>query len=128
MPTVNLTALFVEKIKPNGKRTDYFDDSLPGFSLRVSEKGLKSWCVSYRFAGRWTRFTFATFPVTSLAEARKNAKDALHDVAHGVNPATKKKLDRNADTFDYLAKEYVERHASGMRRSRNGAGRRISES
>lgn len=117
MPTVNLTALFVEKVKPNGKRTDYFDDSLPGFSLRVSEKGVKSWCVSYRFAGRWTRFTFATFPVTSLAEARKKAKDALHDVAHGVNPATKKKLDRNAETFDYLAQEYIERHAKTKKRS-----------
>ena len=92
MPNKNLTAAFVEKVKPNGKRTDYFDTSLAGFSLRVSENGIKSWCVSYRFAGKWTRYTFGTFPVIKLAEARDKARDALHDVAHGINPATKKKV------------------------------------
>src|SRR6266571_4009018 len=117
MPTANLTAAYVEKLKPNGKRTDYFDGSLPGFSLRVSERGVKSWCVSYRFGGKWTRHTFGTFPVIPLAEARKRAKDALHDVANGINPATKKKAEREAETFDYLAREYLERHAKPKKRS-----------
>lgn len=117
MPSVNLTAVFVEKRKNNGKRTDYFDDSLPGFSLRVSENGVKTWCVSYRFAGKWTRYTFGTYPVIKLAEARETAKDALHDVAHGINPATKKKSERNADTFHYLAHEYLERHAKPKKKS-----------
>jgi len=117
MPTKNLTAQFVEKVKTNGKRTDYFDDSLPGFSLRVSEKGVKSWCVSYRFEGKWTRYTFGTFPVIKLAEARQTANDALHDAAHGINPATKKKVEREADTFAYVANEYLERHAKAKKRS-----------
>jgi len=117
MPNKNLTAAFVEKVKPNGKRTDYFDTSLAGFSLRVSENGIKSWCVSYRFAGKWTRHTFGTFPVFKLAEARDKARDALHDVAHGINPATKKKAERCAETFDYLADEYMERHAKKRKRS-----------
>ena len=68
MPTINLTAAFVEKVKSNSKRTDYFDDSLPGFSLRVSEKGIKTWCISYRFSGKWTRYTFGIFPVIPLKE------------------------------------------------------------
>lgn len=117
MPNVNLTAAFVEKVKPKEKRIDYFDTSLPGFSLRVSEKGIKSWCVSYRFGGKWTRYTFASFPVIRLAEARQTAADALHDVAHGINPATKKKVERNSETFDYLAAEYLERHAKPKKKS-----------
>ncbi|RPH32137.1 site-specific integrase [bacterium] len=117
MPSVNLTAVFVEKVKPNGKRIDYFDDSLPGFSLRVSENGVKSWCVSYRFGGKWTRYTFGTFPILSLKDARQRAKDALHDVADGINPATRKKLERDADTFDYLAAEYLERYSKTHKRS-----------
>ncbi len=117
MPNKNLTAAFVEKVKSNGKRTDYFDTSLPGFSLRVSENGVKSWCVSYRFAGKWTRHTFGAFPVIKLSEAREMARDALHDVVHGINPATKKKTERCADTFDYLANEYLERHAKIKKRS-----------
>jgi integrase len=117
MPTINLTARFVETAKPNGRRTDYFDDSLPGFSLRVSENGVKSWCVSYRFAGKWTRHTFGTFPVLKLADARQRAKDALHDVADGINPATRKRAERDAETFEYLAQQYMERHAKAQKRS-----------
>lgn len=117
MPTINLTAAFVEKVKAKDKRIDYFDTSLPGFSLRVSEKGIKTWCVSYRFGGKWTRYTFASFPVIKLAEARQTAADALHDVAHGINPATKKKVERNSETFDYLASEYLERHAKLKKKS-----------
>jgi integrase len=117
MPTKNLTAQFVERVKANGKRTDYFDDSLPGFSLRVSEKGVKSWCVSYRFAGKWTRYTFGAFPIIKLAEARQTANDALHDAAHGINPATKKKIERESETFAYIADEFLERHAKAKKRS-----------
>jgi integrase len=117
MPAINLTAAFVEKVKPEPTRKDYFDDSLPGFSLRVSENGIKTWCVSYRFAGKWTRYTFGTFPILSLKDARKKAKDALHDVSEGINPAIKKKEDRDAETFDYLAGEYIERHAKPNKKS-----------
>ena len=120
MPTVNLTALFVEKVKSTGKQEDYFDDSLPGFSLRVNANGKKTWCVSYRYSGKWTRYTFGAFPVTKLAEARETARDALHDVAHGINPATKKKEDRDADTFRYFAHEYLERHAKPKKKSWQG--------
>lgn len=111
MPTVNLTAAFVEKVKPNGKRTDYFDDSLPGFSLRVSEGGVKSWCVCYRFAGKWTRYTFGTFPILTLKEARQKAKDALHDVTEKINPSKVKKEDREAPTFKTMAESYRDREA-----------------
>ena len=111
MPTKNLTAAFVEKVKPNGKRTDYFDDSLPGFSLRVSEKGVKTWCVSYRFAGKWTRYTFGTYPIILLAEARQTAKDSLHDAAHDINPAAAKREDRDAPTFRMLAERYRDEYA-----------------
>ena len=117
MPTVNLTAAFVEKIKPTGKQEDYFDDALPGFSLRVNAKGKKTWCVSYRYSGRWTRYTFGSFPILSLKDARQRAKDALHDVADGVNPANRKKVERDADTFDYLATEYLERYSKQNKRS-----------
>jgi integrase len=120
MPTANLTAAFVEKVKPNGKQEDYFDDSLPGFSLRVNANGKKTWCVSYRFSGKWTRYTFGTYPVIKLAEARETARDALHDVAHGINPATKKKAERDADTFQHFAHEYLERHAKPKKKSWQG--------
>jgi integrase len=117
MPKKNLTAAFVEKVKATGNQTDYFDTSLPGFSLRVNAKGKKTWCLSYRFSGKWTRYTFGQFPIMMLAEAREFAADSLREVAHGTNPGDKKKEERQADTFDYLASEYIERHAKVKKKS-----------
>jgi hypothetical protein len=45
MPTVNLIARTVESLKPPPpkQQIDYWDDSLPGFGVRVSYKGTKTW-------------------------------------------------------------------------------------
>jgi integrase len=125
MPTVNLTAAFVRSIQPNGKRMDYFDEDVPGFSLRVSEKGVKTWCVSYRFAGKWTRYTFSNVTKNSLKEARDLAKDALRDAAKGINPAGKKKEARKADTFKELADAFMERYSKKKKKSWKGDQRII---
>jgi hypothetical protein len=89
-------------------------ESIP---IRFWRQTVKTWCVSYRFGGKLTRYTFASFPIIKLAEARQTAADALHDVAHGINPATKKKVERNSETFDYLAGEYLERHPKPKKKS-----------
>ena len=49
MPITNLTARFVEALKPAAAgQVDYRDASLPGFGVRVSQGGRKSWVVVYR--------------------------------------------------------------------------------
>ncbi len=117
MPRKKLTAAFVDSVKPVGRQVDFFDAHLPGFSLRVNALGKKTWCVSYRYSGKSTRYTFGQYPIMPLAEARERAADALREVAHGGNPADKKKTDREADTFDYMASEYLERHAKVKKKS-----------
>jgi integrase len=117
MPTVNLTARLTDSIKSSGRRLEYFDDSLPGFCLRVTETGHKSWGVYYRFADRLHRLSLGNYPVLSLKEARSKAKNALHDAANGTNPAAQKRQERNAESFEYLAQEYLERHAKAKKKS-----------
>ena len=117
MPKKKLTAAFVATVKSNGARIDYFDTYTPGFCLRVTANNKKTWCLFYRFSGNLTRYTFGQFPVMTLAEARQFAVDALREVAHGGNPADKKKANRQADTFDSMAAEYLERHAMAKKKS-----------
>jgi len=117
MPTVNLTAQLTKRIKPTSRRIEYFDDSLPGFCLRVTESGHKGWGIYYRFAGRLQRMSLGNYPTISVKEARQKARDALHDVANRVNPATIRQQDRMADTFKTLASEYLERHSKIKKRS-----------
>ena len=47
MPTVKLTAKRLDALKPNGDgQVEYFDESLPGFGVRVSPSGRKTFGLS----------------------------------------------------------------------------------
>ncbi len=118
MPTRKLTGQSVRALQPiDGKRTEYFDQSLPGFGVRVSPSGHKSFCLFYRRGRRLRRYTLGRFPTFSLAQARVLARDALLEVAQGGDPALKKAETRRADTFAELADEYLERHAKPNKKS-----------
>src|SRR3984893_19327636 len=78
------------KPPPRPKQFDYFDEILPGFGLRVSYNGRKSWIVLYRCNGVKRRLTLGRFDVVPLAEAREEARDALRAAGRGDDPAIKK--------------------------------------
>jgi hypothetical protein len=84
------------KPPPHPKQIDYFDESLPGFGLRVSYNGQKSWVVLYRCSGVKGRLTLGRFDVVPLSDAREQARDALKAAARGDNPSLKKDRDREA--------------------------------
>src|SRR5947207_9686967 len=71
------------KPPPKPKQLDYFDDSLPGFGLRVSYNGRKSWIVLYRCNGAKGRLTIGRLDVLPLADAREKARDALKAATNG---------------------------------------------
>src|SRR5215204_971965 len=114
MPTVKLTALTVANAKAPAKgRVEYWDASLGGFGLRVTDKGAKSWTVLYRFRGQLRRVTLGKYPALSLADARDKARDALQSIEKGTDPATAKAEERrrDADLFEGVIAEFIERHA-----------------
>ena len=117
MPTTNFTAKGLAAFKPATVRIDYWDESLPGFGLRVTPDGQKTWTVMYRFGGRKRRYTLGAYPALSLADARKLAREAQRSVRLGIDPAAAKKAERLADSFAELAEEYVERYAKPRKKS-----------
>ncbi len=118
MPKLKFTARGIEAIKPPERgQIDYWDAALPGFILRMSPSGRKTWCVSYRHEGRRRRHTLGTYPSLGLADARDKASDALREVAHGKDPAAEKKAQRRAETVGEVAEEYIEKHAKKKKRS-----------
>lgn len=128
MARTKLTAASVDRIKPpsNG-RAEHFDAMLPGFGLRVTDKGAKSWIVFYRVQdgpekGKQRRLTLGTYPILSLADARKAARLALQNVAAGGDPARDKQDRKAAEpakavTFDGVVSEFIERYAKKRNRS-----------
>jgi Arm DNA-binding domain len=104
-------------VPPRPKQVDYFDKALPGFGLRVSYNGRKSWTVLYRCNGVKGRLTLGRFDVLPLAEARERARDALKAAAKGEDPAAGKHRDRQAPTFKQLADRYIEEYAKPRKRT-----------
>jgi integrase len=88
MPTITLTDRFCSGAKPLRGRTDYFDETVQGLALRVTEHGHRSWCYHYRSPrdGKRARATIGTYPATSLAAARGKALEARGHVEAGRDP------------------------------------------
>ena len=129
MPTVTLTARFLESVKPAGSRIEYFDEHTPGLAIRVSESGVKTWVLLYRTqpsedtqdTPRLRRLTLGRYPDLDLKGARNRAQQERGSVAKGKDPAAiKQALRRSAgrgDTVADLAKEYIDKYAKQHKRS-----------
>jgi integrase len=118
MSSIKFTAAkikFLEGVP--GKQMDYFDKALPGFFLRVSQEGKKSFGVMYRIGGRLRRMKLGTYPLLTLGKARQEAMKALRNAQLGMDPANEKQEDRHAMTFEQVALEYLERHAKTKKKS-----------
>lgn len=104
----NLTDRFVRFVRPTERQTDYWDTTLTGFGLRVSPGGKKVFEIYYRRKRQQRRMAVGPFPILSLANARKLAKDLLSDVVKGSDPAAIKRADRHAETFAELSKSCLD--------------------
>jgi hypothetical protein len=116
---IRFTERGLKAIKPPAKpqQLDYFDDALPGFGLRVSYNGRKSWVVLYRVNGGKRRLTLGRFDVLPLVEAREKAREALKAAGLGEGPAAQKQRDREAPTLQQLADRYVDEYARPKKRT-----------
>jgi integrase len=99
---IKLTPAFIAsaKAEPDAERTIYWDDDLPGFGLQVTSSGHKSFVVQYR-SGRQSR-RMKISATLKLAEARKQAKAKLGEVAKGHDPLAERRQ-KEAATENSLA-------------------------
>ncbi len=120
MPKINLTHRGIPNLKAGKWLTEYWDEGLPGFGVRVHHTGRKSFIVRYQFEQTRRRVTLGVFPVLSLVEARRLAKEILGRVARGEDPQQEKQADKAAETFGELAAIYMEHHAKAKKKSWKG--------
>lgn len=103
-------------LRPGDRRVDYMDLGLKGFGIMVQPTGLKTFFVRYRTPRGLRRLTLGSYPVTSLADARKAALAAIGRVATGGDPQEARQAERAAPTFGDLAASYLELHAKRRKR------------
>ena len=116
MPTKALTDRVVANAKPpKSGRVELWDAELPGFGLRISSAGRRSWQVMYRVDGRKRRLSLGIFPALPLKLARDAARATLKEVAKGNDPAAQRASVRGGKlTFERFAQAYTPE--SGHRR------------
>jgi hypothetical protein len=68
----------------------YFDDTLPGFGIRLREAGSRMFVVQYRIGGRGRRVTLGTTAMLKVEQARTKAAELLAKVKLGGDPAGEK--------------------------------------
>ena len=104
---------------PSAGRIEYNDSKIPGLQLRVTSKGVKTFCV-YRWlksAGKPERVTIGRFPEITVEVARNKASEILAAFALGESPNDAKRKARGEITFGELFELYLERHAMAHKRT-----------
>ncbi|MBF0562534.1 MAG: integrase arm-type DNA-binding domain-containing protein [Alphaproteobacteria bacterium] len=94
-----LTAAAIKRFPPAppGKRVEHFDAAFPGFALRVTDKGEKSFVLLTRLQGKLLRLTIGRAQVEengagfSLADARQRARALLIKCQKGEDPRAEAK-------------------------------------
>jgi integrase len=92
-----------------GSRFTFHDLEVPGLQLRVTDRGIKSFCVFRRSKrGAPERITIGRFPTLSVERARVKAKRYLADLGEGISVVAQQ---RNAAlegrTLDDVHREYL---------------------
>lgn len=86
-----------------------------GLYVLVKPTGSRLWRLDYRHNGKRKTLALGEYPIITLAAARSRRDDARREIANGVDPSLRRKLDRIAEsakaqnTFGAVADEYLER-------------------
>ncbi|WP_369793182.1 tyrosine-type recombinase/integrase, partial [Xenorhabdus sp. NBAII XenSa04] len=82
--------------------------------LLVKTTGSKYWRLKYRIAGKEKLLAIGTFPLITLAEARRKRDEAKKLIAEGIDPNQDKKQKKLAaqeeisNTFESIARKWYE--------------------
>lgn len=110
MPTGNITKRSVDAFKPGKRDAFLWDDEVPGFGLRVTTAGTKSYVFQYRTGGREARarrMTIGKHGLFTPDRARERAKDLAQAVRSGIDPLDFKREERR-QAVDLAFNAYVE--------------------
>src|SRR3954447_17258370 len=104
------------------KEIVYWDETLPGFGLKITPKGRKVFIVLYRAGGsRLRKYTIGPYGRITLHNGRLEAQKVLAARLEGRDPATEKREARRRITVDTVAEIvglYTKQHLSKRRSGR----------
>ena len=85
-----LTKKFIESVAPTDRDQYLWDQTIPGFGVRIFPSGKRSYVVQYRMKGtRQRKRTLGHHGVVTLERAKVLARQWLAEVSQGGGPRTR---------------------------------------
>jgi integrase len=115
----HLTDALIKRLEPpeKGNRITY-DDTVPGFGIRITAGGAQSFILNYRTkVGRERRITIGGFPSWKASAARQKALQLRQDIDEGGDPLGDLEDARAAPTVAELCDRFEAEHVVRKRKS-----------
>ena len=123
-----LTDRGLKALKPAaaGKRYDVMDGVVPGFGIRVTETGRRTFILVARYAGASnpTRRALGEYGELTLEEARGRARGWIGLIKQGIDPQTQEERQRHAtriqqrNTFSVVAEDFIKEKLPSERKGK----------
>jgi integrase len=133
MPKRQLTATYIAALlpAPAGQRADHWDTLVPGFGVRVTDRGAKSYVLYARYppSRKPARRALGDTTRLNLAAARQMARAWLDLIAQGKDPAEIARQERLAArrtkriTFAVVAEDWLRAVVIGKQRKATDVAR-----
>ena len=116
---------------PKGMRIEKYDSGADGLCLRITDRGTKTWCISYHFPDenddlKHYRFTIGPWPAIGVAEARDTARLIKSQARARIDPKATRETAREKErvaakskvrnTFKTIAENYIALEVPGLKR------------
>jgi integrase len=107
-----LTKRVIEAAEIQAAEHFIWDDSLPGFGVRILPSGRKGYIVQYRAGRRSRRMSLGPSTVLTCEQARTRAITIIAAARGGDDPAATRDADRRTATVKELAERFDKEHVS----------------
>jgi len=122
-----LTSSIIRDALPKAKTYDIADTAVPGFCLRITPKGTKSWGLRYRTQdGGSRRMSLGLVEDLGIEEARRRAREILGRVAAGEDPQGSRSSLRDTSTVDDLREWYLGTYVVAVSKTKHSVATDIS--
>lgn len=109
-----LTKKAIDQAETDKVQDILWDGAQPGFGLRVTKNGTKSFIIQYRNKyGRSRRYTVGRYGPLTLDQARRRAQQLLSEVHQGRDPMQEAQTSRACISVADLADRYMRDHCEG---------------
>jgi len=115
----------LQSLKPRSELYDVWDSTTPGFGVRISPSGRKTFVLAAHVPGKsGTRRALGEYGVISLAEAREKAAEWKKLIKRGVDPADEEARQRaaeqrkRANTLAAVSEDFIRKKLPRERRGK----------